>query len=73
MHLDAHPVVEQNASVIAQTNPGPAFANDGIYSAEQAGSRPQDTIGGAFSRRERWRTVSTKKPVAGGPVSYSVF
>jgi hypothetical protein len=30
MHLDAHPVVEQNASVIAQTNPGPACANDGI-------------------------------------------
>src|SRR5260221_2335047 len=26
--LDTHPVVEQNASMIAQTNPGPACAND---------------------------------------------
>jgi hypothetical protein len=30
MHLDTRPVVEQNTSVIAQTNPGPACANDGI-------------------------------------------
>ena len=30
MYLDRHPVVEQNASVIAQTNPVPACANDGI-------------------------------------------
>jgi hypothetical protein len=31
-------VVEQNESGIAQTNPGPARANDGLNSAEQAGS-----------------------------------
>jgi hypothetical protein len=30
MHLDTHAVVEQNESVIAQTNPGPACANDGL-------------------------------------------
>jgi hypothetical protein len=31
-------LVEQNESGIAQTNPGPARANDGLNSAEQAGS-----------------------------------
>ncbi len=41
MHLDTHPVLEQNASVIAQTNPGPACANDGttLLSRQEAVSK----------------------------------
>jgi hypothetical protein len=48
MHLDTHPVVEQNASVIAQTNPGPACANDGttLLSRQEA-----------VSLRHDWRSI----------------